>query len=112
MKAARRWWPSKVAPELAVIIGCDVRSAERYLAGDRTPDAEAILSLIGSDIGDKLITVAIAEMSWERQRRFWDEMAKAARRFQLRDQLEAIENELAATNLGGEMSGIRRRDGG
>lgn len=92
--AARTWWPSKVAEELADIIGCEVRSAERYLAGDRTPNAEAVLELIKSQHGVKLIGLIVDEMPPQRAAAFWREMAKAARRFELTEEKTRIEREL------------------
>lgn len=97
MEAARRWWPHKAAAELAAIIGCDVRSAERYLAGDRTAGAEAVLAILCSDVGDRLITAAVATMPEERQLKFWEAMAKSARRAQLVADRARIEAELLRT---------------
>lgn len=94
MRAARSWWPSKVAEELAAIMGCDVRSAERYLAGDRTPNAEAVLALITSAHGVKLIGLIAADMPPREQAAFWREMARAARRSELIDEKARIEREL------------------
>lgn len=94
MEAARQWWPNKTAAQLANILGCDVRSAERYLAGHRTPDADAIMALLVSDYGDRLVAIALAKMPWDRQLKFSKEMAKAARRIELVGQLNAIEKEL------------------
>lgn len=77
MQAARGWWMNKAAAELATIIGCEVRSAERYLAGDRTPDAEAVLAILRSEHGAKLVEAAVADLPADRQRAFWNEMAMA-----------------------------------
>jgi hypothetical protein len=76
----RAWFPNKPSVELAQIIGCDVRTAERYFAGDRTPDAVALLSILRSAHGAALIEAAVADLPHERQRKFWIEMGKAAMR--------------------------------
>lgn len=94
MDAARSWWPSKVAVELAAILGCEVRSAERYLAGERTPDAEAVIALIKSTHGVKLIAIVVGDMPSDRQAIFWKEMAKAARRADLLVERARVEREL------------------
>lgn len=94
MDAARKWWPNKVAPELAQIFGVDVKSAERYLAGHRTPDAEKLCALINSDFGDRAITIIVDQMPYERQLRFWNGMADAARRRLLMAERERIDAEI------------------
>lgn len=77
MTRARGWFQHKPSVELAQIIGCDVRTAERYFAGDRTPAAEAIFSMLRSEIGVKLIVEATASLPAADYARFWREMAKA-----------------------------------
>lgn len=95
MDGARTWWPSKAAEELAAILGCDVRSAERYLAGRRTPDANAVLRLIRDGlIAGRLIELVAAEMSPLRRAAFWKEMGKAARRAELLEERARLEREL------------------
>lgn len=94
MKAARTWWRSHHAAELAAIIGCDVRSAERYLAGHRTADAEAVLALLTSEHGAKLIEAATAGMPADRQAAFWTEMGKAAKRADILARQAALQREL------------------
>lgn len=96
MEAARQWWPNKAAAELASIIGCDVRSAERYLAGERTAGAEAVLALLRSDRGVRLVEAAVADLPAERQLNFWREIAKSARRAELIAERDALQRELDA----------------
>lgn len=97
MTAARTWWHSNTAAELATIIGCDVRSAERYLAGDRTAGAEAVLKMLASDVGVRLVLVAVSRLPDARQQAFWTEMARAAKRAELLAERARIEKELAET---------------
>lgn len=94
MEAARSWWPSKAAVELAAILGCDVRSAERYLAGDRTPDANAVIALLNSGHAMKVIAFVANEMPPKQQAAFWKEMAKAARRAELLEERDRLDREL------------------
>lgn len=95
MDAARGWWPSKTAEELAALLDCKVRSAERYLAGHRTPDANAVLRLIRDGmIAGRLIELVAAEMSPQRRTAFWKEMAKAARRAELLEERDRLDCEL------------------
>lgn len=84
MNAARGWWCSKVPAQLAAIIGCDVRSAERYLSGDRTMNASAVFALLRSPVGVKMVEAATAGMPPQDYETFWMEMAKAAARADLR----------------------------
>lgn len=95
MEVARACWPSKTAEELATIFECDVRSAERHLAGQRTGDAEKLGALIVSQAGAALITRIAARMSPQRRTLFWKEMAKAARRAELLEERARLERELS-----------------
>lgn len=95
MRAARGMWRSKVAAELAVITGKSVRTCERWLAGEVTPDGESTLALTFSSIGPKLIAAGVSQLPPARQAAFWREMAKAARRAELIAQRAEIERELA-----------------
>lgn len=80
MRSARGWFAHKPSVELAQIVGCDVRTAERYFAGDRTPATEQIVSMLRSEIGPRLIEAVIGGLPENEQRRFWNEMAKATLR--------------------------------
>lgn len=86
MDAARGWWSNKVAAQLSAIIGCDIRSAERYLAGDRTMNGEAVFALLRSEVGVKLIEAATRDLPQAERDRFWSEMAKATLRATIREQ--------------------------
>lgn len=94
MEAAREWFPNKTAPTLASILGCDVRSAERHLAGDRTADGESTLALMFSRIGPKAIEAGVAQLPLEEQRMFWREIAKAAKRAEIASEIERLKREL------------------
>lgn len=85
MRAARSWFPHKPSVELAQIVGCDVRTAERYFAGERTPDAVALLAILRSEHGAKMVEAAVADLPAKEQRKFWSEMAKAVLRASLAD---------------------------
>jgi hypothetical protein len=39
-------WPTNTAPNLAFHVGCDVRSAERYLAGTRQWSGDAMAAIV------------------------------------------------------------------
>lgn len=93
MRAARGWWKSKVPQQLANIVGCDVRSAERYLSGDRTMGAEAVFALLRSDVGVKMVEAATADMSPREYREFWNQMALAVVRANLREREEEMMRE-------------------
>lgn len=51
MQKARSLWPHKTAAEVAVRAHVSVRSAERWLAGERELSADAIAHLLRSDQG-------------------------------------------------------------
>lgn len=73
---------------------CAVRSAERYLAGDRTANADKLGELLVSEAGAAVITQFAARMPPQRRAAFWKEMAKAARRHELLEERERLEREL------------------
>jgi hypothetical protein len=77
MRSARAWFQHKPSVELAQIVGCDVRTAERYFAGDRTPATEQIVAMLRSEVGPRLIEAVINALPESEQRRFWNEMAAA-----------------------------------
>lgn len=84
MRRARRLRQNKVAYELAAITGRSVRTAERWLSGELTPDGDATLALFLSDMGPAFLETKVAELSPERQEAFWREMGKAYERAELR----------------------------
>lgn len=43
---AKTLWPKNTAPALAVEIGCEVRSVERYLEGTRAWSGDAIAAIV------------------------------------------------------------------
>lgn len=83
MCVVRTWFPHKASAELAQIIGCDVRTAERYFAGERTPDALALMKLLRSEHGAKMIEAAVADLPPNAQRKFWKELTDAVLRRRL-----------------------------
>lgn len=44
--AARMLWPAKTPENLAACIGCTVRAAARYLAGDREWSGDALAAVV------------------------------------------------------------------
>ncbi len=88
MREARSWFQHKPSVELAQIIGCDVRTAERYFAGDRTPATEQVMAMLRSEIGVKLIEAAIAGLPKAERDLFWSEMALATLRHVARQRPE------------------------
>lgn len=97
MEAARSLWRSKVAEELAVIMGCDVRSAERYLAGARTPEGELAARLLFSEVGPMIIAAGVEQLPPHRREKFWKEIGKAARRAELLAERDRLQAEIDAT---------------
>jgi hypothetical protein len=89
MQSARSWFQHKPSVELAQIVGCDVRTAERYFAGDRTPATEQIVSMLRSEIGPRLIEAVIGGLPKDQQDTFWDAMAAATIRALTRKRNEA-----------------------
>jgi hypothetical protein len=43
---ARMLWPSKTAAHIAAAVGCTVRAAEMYLAGDREWSGDALAAIV------------------------------------------------------------------
>lgn len=43
---AKTLWPKNTAPNLATEIGCEVRTAERYLEGSRAWSGDAIAAIV------------------------------------------------------------------
>lgn len=88
MKRARTWFAHKPSVELAEILGCPVRTAERYFAGDRTPDAAALMRLLRSAYGVRLVQEATSNLPAKEFAAFWHEMALAVLRAEHREQLD------------------------
>lgn len=94
LRRARRIWASKIAVELAARTGASVRSAEAWLAGDRSMSAGALVALLQSDQGIAFLDALIEDMPPAARRRWRDEFDRAARRADLRARREALEREL------------------
>lgn len=78
----------KPSEELRQILGGDLRSAQRYFAGDRVPDGPvAFYMLTRPEIGIALVEEATRDLPPNEYREFWDEMGRAALRAQLRKDL-------------------------
>jgi hypothetical protein len=88
MRSARTWFQHKPSVELAQIVGCDVRTAERYFAGDRSPATDQIVSMLRSEIGPRLIEAVIGGLPERDQEKFWKAMAIATMRGLTRDNNE------------------------
>jgi hypothetical protein len=96
MLAARSLWPRKTAAELAGLTGASLRTAERWLAGERTLSMDALAALIRSERGlDFLVALmADAEPTWWRRVKVYfaavdaQRLQRAARR-RLREAIDA-----------------------
>lgn len=97
LKKAKTLWASKIAAELASRTGTSVRSAEAWLAGDRSLSAGALISLLQSDQGVAFLDALIEDMPAPAQRRWREEFDRAARRADLRARREALEREIEST---------------
>lgn len=101
LRRARLIWASKIAVELATRTGASVRSAEAWLAGDRSMNAGALVALLQSDQGIGFLDALIEDMPPPAQRRWRDEFERAARRADLRARREALEREIESETEGG-----------
>lgn len=80
-----------MAAELAVRAGVSVRSAENYLAGDRSMNGDALVRLLQSDAGPAFIEAIIADMPPSKQVAWRREFEKAAERAAIRRRLEELD---------------------
>ena len=90
MRAARGWFKHKPSMQLAAICGCDVKTAERYFAGDRTPNGEAVIAMLRSEVGVRLVEEATRNLPPKEFQKFWAEMGLAALRANLREREEEM----------------------
>lgn len=90
MGRARGWFQHKPSVELAQVLGCDVRTAERYFAGDRTPAAQQIVTLLRSEVGVRLIEDVVRDLTAGERQRFWTEMGNAAWRALIRERIDSV----------------------
>lgn len=90
MRSARSWFQHKPSVELAAIIGCDVRTAERYFAGERAPDAAAIFAILGTEAGVKLIEARTHHLAPADYDKFWKAMGQATLRAFVRENNESV----------------------
>jgi len=86
MRKSRALFGRHPTEKLAALVGCDVRTAERYFARDRAPEAATLVALLRSDIGPRLVEEATRDLPPAEHARFWREMAKATLRASLRDE--------------------------
>lgn len=77
MQSAKGWFQHKPSVQLAAICKCDVKTAERYFAGDRTPNGEAIIAMLRSEVGVKMVVEATRDLPPKEFDAFWKSMAKA-----------------------------------
>lgn len=91
---ARALWRNKTAAELAVRTGMSVRSAERWMAGDRSFSGDAIIRLLSSDEGVAFLEALVDGMPPSSQARWHREFERAARRADLRMRQDALQREL------------------
>lgn len=87
MRKARGWFRHKPSIELAEIMGVPERTARRYFAGERTPDAVNLMALLRSPYGARLVIEATNGLPPRAYREFWREMGMAALRAQHREDL-------------------------
>lgn len=97
---ARKLWGNKVAAELAQVTGMSVRSAERWLAGDRSPSGDAVVMLLQSDNGPAFLEALIETMPAEAQVRWRNEFDLAAERALLRRGQDEINRRQLAVSRG------------
>jgi hypothetical protein len=84
----------KVAEQAAKLFDCDVRSAARYLAGERVPPGDVVFALllvpkIGPRVMERVMARAERELSPADFTMFRLEMARAALRADIRENNEA-----------------------
>lgn len=96
MRRMRRSRTSKVALELSQITGRSVRTAERWLSGELTPDGDSTLALFLSDMGPSFLEEITEQLPPARREAFWREMGAAYKRADLRQRQESLARELAA----------------
>lgn len=87
MRRARAWFAHKPSVELAEILGCPVRTAERLFAGDRSPDAVNLWRLMGTKHVAALLDERTREMTPAARAEFWNEIGMAALRAAHREKL-------------------------
>jgi len=96
MLAARSLWPRKTAAELAELTGASLRTAERWLAGERTLSTDALAALIRSERGLDFLVALMADAEpvwWRRVKAYFaaidaQRLQRAARR-RLREAIDA-----------------------
>jgi len=94
IRKARSLWRSKVAAELAVCAGVSVRSAENWLAGDRSISGDALIRLLSSEHGVTFLDAVVDDMPPVAQARWRREFEKAARRADLRMRQDELQREI------------------
>lgn len=93
-KQAKQLWRNKVAVELAVRAGISVRTAENYLAGDRSINGNALARLLQSDAGPVFLQAIINDLPPTRRAHWEREFENAARRAELRAIQAQIERQI------------------
>lgn len=93
---AKDLWRSKIAIELADRTGVSVRTAENWLAGDRSIGAGALVALLSGDDGFEFLEAMVESMPPRAQQRWRDEFESAALRASFRARKAALEAEMTA----------------
>jgi hypothetical protein len=96
MHVARTLWPRKTAAELAELTGASLRTAERWLAGQRPLSTDALAALIRSEHGLDFLSALMADAEpawWRRAKAYFaaidaQRLQRAARR-RLREAIDA-----------------------
>lgn len=87
---AKGLWRNKVAVELAERAGVSIRTAENYLAGDRSINGNALARLLQSDAGPDFLKAILAELPPSKRKRWDQEFELAAMRAELRAKERAL----------------------
>lgn len=90
-KQAKELWRNKVAVELAVRAGVSDRTAENYLAGDRSINGNALARLLQSDAGPIFLKAIIDDLPPSKRDRWDREFERAAARAEWRQRQAALE---------------------
>jgi hypothetical protein len=96
MLTARSLWPRKTAAELAELTGASLRTAERWLAGERALSTGALAALIRSERGLDFLVALMADAEpvwWRRVKAYFAtidaQRLQRAARHKLREAIDA-----------------------
>jgi hypothetical protein len=94
-RCARSLWRSQVAPELALRAGVSVSAAEKYLAGDRAINGNALARLLLGPDGPEFLNALVSSLPPAEQRRWREELWASDLRAHLDLRLEDLHRALA-----------------